>query len=113
MKTLYPARVSGTNLAHLARTEARKDDEHALFAICPAGPGITRELELIPSEDEAKIVWCPDCASYKAAVAPRETLGVDERAGRLALRDQLQAAVQRGNENPSPAAPAWMLEQEG
>ena len=62
---VYPARVVGTDIAHLARTEARADAPPALLAICPAGRRMSAELELIPEDDADRIVWCGACRAYK------------------------------------------------
>lgn len=111
MTTLYPARVVGTQVVHLARTEARSDDVPALFAICPDGAGIVAGLELVPTEDEHLVVWCPSCKAYLDHITPTEAISVEERAAtaeeaKRILRSSILAAQQ-----PSAPAPEWMLRE--
>jgi hypothetical protein len=63
--TVYPARVVGTQIAHLATQEV---DEAGgdLRAICP-GRDTIAALELIP--EGAVIVWCGGCRAWAAEAA--------------------------------------------
>jgi hypothetical protein len=62
--TLFPARVVGTQVAHLA--ESRDDGLHA---ICPLGKQVPLQLELVPEDDELRLHWCGACLDYLDHVA--------------------------------------------
>jgi hypothetical protein len=105
--------VTGTQIVHLARTEARSDAPPALFAICPSGSVMTADLELVPSEDEHLVVWCEPCRSYLDHITPAEPMTVAERAEMAEEAKRILRSSFRAAEHPTPLAPAWMLEREG
>lgn len=59
----YPARAPGSPVVHLARTEARKGAEPALFGICPLTHAT--ELERVQTRRLRRLKWCPRCAEYR------------------------------------------------
>jgi hypothetical protein len=62
---LYPARVVGTVITHLAATEKQPDELlPQLVPVCPAGRAARPQLELVPEGDLC--VWCQPCADYAA-----------------------------------------------
>lgn len=70
---VYPARVVGTVIAHLAVV----DELHGLVAVCAQLKPIP--LELVPDDEGDELVWCSPCGEYRRYI---EAGGVD-RAGQL------------------------------
>lgn len=62
---VYPAKVEGTRIVHLCRSEDADAGPGVLRAICPGGAGISRPL--LPVEDDETWIWCPACKAWGLA----------------------------------------------
>lgn len=70
LTAVYPARVEGTQIAHLCRRAGHGDDGQVVMrAICPGGARITRPLE--PIEAGSVFIWCPSCRAWARAAGLR------------------------------------------